>query len=147
MSRSRGFTLIELMVVLAVIAIIMAIALPSYNRQVQKSRRSEAKQVLMDYALREEKWRASNANYGSLANIGGVGTSPSGYYTIGAITFAPAAGNCPGTSTAVSSANSFQITATKAGAQASDDSCATLVFSNTCGTISKTSTPAGNSCW
>lgn len=147
MARARGFTLIELMIVIAVIAIILAIALPSYREQMKKSRRSDAKQVLMDYALREEKWRATNATYGSVTNIGGSSTMPSGNYTIGAITFAPAAGNCPGTATAISSNNSFVITATKAGSQASDNKCATLVFSNTCGTISKTSTPAGNSCW
>lgn len=146
-ARGRGFTLIELIVVVAIVAILAAIALPAYTGQMRKSRRSEAHQVLTDLALKQEKWRANHATYGTLAQIGGTSPTPSGNYTIGAITYAPAAGNCPGTATAIGSANSFVITATATGAQASDDTCDTLVITNLCGTISKSSTPSGGSCW
>ena len=145
-ARERGFTLIELMVVVAIVAILAAVAVPAYTGQMRKSRRAEAHQVLTDLALRQEKWRANHATYGSLADIGGTSPTPSGNYTIGAITF-PASGTCPGTATAQGSANSFTITATATGAQASDDDCDTIVISNTCGTITKSSTPSGGDCW
>ena len=146
-ARYRGFTLIELLVVVAIVAILASVAIPAYTGQMRKSRRSEAHQVLTDLALKQEKWRALNSTYGTLAQIGGTSPTPSGNYTIGAITYAPAGGNCPGTATAVSSANSFVITATASGAQASDNACDTLVITNYCGTITKSSTPAGGDCW
>lgn len=147
MKRNRGFTLIELLVVLAIVAILATVAVPAYTDQMRKSRRTEAQQILTDLALRQEKWRSMHSTYGSLTDINGSSTTPSGNYTIGAITYAPVSGNCPGTSTAISSSNSFVITATATGGQASDSKCKTLVLSNTCGTLAKTSTPAGGKCW
>jgi len=149
MKRNRGFTLIELMIVVVVITVLAMIAFPMYTKQLQKSRRAEAKQTLADYSLREEKWRANHTTYTStMADIGGSATSlPNGYYTI-AISF-PTTGNCPGTGGAAKgSANSFIITATAAGVQAADSSCATIVLTNDCGTVSKSSSPAGSAtCW
>lgn len=142
MKRSNGFTLIELMVAIAIVGIIAAIALPSFNDQVRKSRRSEARQVLSDIQLKQESWRSNHSTYGTLTEVGGVSTSPSGYYTIALST---PSGTCPSGAT-VSSANSFALTATKAGAQADDSQCATLVITNKCGEVSKTST-GGGQCW
>ncbi|MEO5566395.1 MAG: type IV pilin protein [Luteimonas sp.] len=147
MKGERGFTLIELLVVLAIVAILATIAVPAYTDQVRKSRRTEAQQVLTDYALRQEKWRATHSTYGTLADIGGSATTTSGNYTIGAISFAPATGNCPGTSIAIGIANSFAITATAARSQMSDNDCDSLVITNTCGTIARSSTPSGGRCW
>lgn len=65
-----GFTMIELMIVLVVVAILAAIAYPAFTTQIQQARRSDAQQELMDMALRQEKWRANNTTYGSLADIG-----------------------------------------------------------------------------
>lgn len=142
--RIRGFTLIELMVAVAIVGILAAIAVPAFNEQLRKSRRSEAVQTLSDIMLKEEKWRSNHATYGTLTEVGGAATSPSGYYTIDA----PAlpGGNCPGTTTAVSSANSFSFRATAANGQAGDTKCATMTLTNTCGTVTKTST-GGGQCW
>src|SRR6185436_15605068 len=63
MKRVRGFTLLELMIVVVIIAILAGVALSSYQKQVRKSRRAEAKQGVTDISLREEKWRSNNANY------------------------------------------------------------------------------------
>lgn len=55
-ARERGFTLIELMIVVAIVAILMAIALPSYASFMKKSRRGDAEATLMDIAQREQQY-------------------------------------------------------------------------------------------
>jgi type IV pilus assembly protein PilE len=50
---SRGFTLVELMVVIVIASILMAIAIPSYKTSIRKSRRTDAKTALLDLAGRE----------------------------------------------------------------------------------------------
>src|SRR5687767_1252412 len=127
MRKASGFTLIELMIVVAVVAILAGVAYNVYTDQMRKSRRAEAKQVLSDYANRQEKYRSNNANYGTLAQINGVTPVTSGNYTI-AVTF-PTSGNCP-SGVAKGNANSYIITATKAGKQADDNACATIVWTS-----------------
>lgn len=88
MKLSRGFTLIELMVVIAIVGIIAAIALPSFNEQLRKSRRSEAMEVISDLQLKQEQWRSNHTQYaadmdtllGSTANTTSYNNSHS-YYT------------------------------------------------------------------
>lgn len=79
---NKGFSLIELMVTIAVIGILAAIAIPSYLEYVLRSRRADAKAALLSGQLAQEKWRANHTTYGSLANIGISSTSQDGYYTI-----------------------------------------------------------------
>ncbi len=68
--NARAFTLIELMIVVAVVGILAAIAYPSYTQYVLKSRRSDAKAILLQMQLAQEKWRANNTSYTStLSNI------------------------------------------------------------------------------
>ena len=144
-SRKRGFTLIELMIVITVIAVLAMIAYPLYTKQIRKGRRAEAKEAISTIALGEEKWRVNNPAYTTtVANTGGVSTTTNQYYTI-AITRA-GSGNCVN-GTPKAGGNNFLITATAAGAQASDTDCATLRWNNDCGTVTKDSTPSGNTCW
>lgn len=147
MTKRRGFTLVELMIVVSVIAVLALLALSSYNKQLRKSRRAEAKQVLADYALREEKWRNNNATYGTLANINGATPTSSGNYSI-AITFPTGSSNCA-SGLAQGNANSFIITAATVagGRQAKDTGCATMVLTNDCGNVAKTSTGGATDCW
>lgn len=79
MRRIRGFTLIELMIALSVIAVLAAIALPIYNEQVRKSRRSEATTGLNQLALLQERWRANNPTYGTAAQIGSAAVTSTFY--------------------------------------------------------------------
>ena len=66
----KGFTLIELMIVVAIIAIIATIAMPAYSDYVTRARRADAKDALLMIQLAEEKWRANNSAYGSLTDLG-----------------------------------------------------------------------------
>ena len=125
--RNSGFTLIELVIVVAMIAILAAIALPSFADQMRKSRRSEAVSAMQDAQLRLERWRVDHANYS------GSGTTfPASSYYQFAIT---ADAGTP---------NNYAITATPQGDQAKD-MCGTMTITNTGGTISKS--PVNTRCW
>lgn len=132
---AQGFTLIELMVVVAIVGILAAIAYPSYTEYVRKGRRSDAMAALAAVQQAQERWRSNNVSYGSLANIGASTTSPKGYYTI-SITGTP-------------SATAYTAVATATGEQASDAKCATLSVGMANGTISYTSTGTATAavCW
>lgn len=131
MKKSAGFTLIELMIVVAIVSILLAVAIPSYNNQMQKSRRSEAKQVLSDVMLRQEKFRSNNALYGDVVappnGIGPLGTSS--YYNF-ALTSITATG--------------YVVTATPTNAQVGD-SCGNLLITMSATGPDKDPDTAG--CW
>jgi type IV pilus assembly protein PilE len=63
LNRRRGFTLIELMIVVAVVAILAAIALPSYTEHVRKSRRAQAKADMLEIAQMLERRFTTNRSY------------------------------------------------------------------------------------
>ncbi len=62
-TNTKGFTIVELMIVVAIVAILVALALPSYQQFVRKANRGEAQQLLMNYANNQEIWRANDSDY------------------------------------------------------------------------------------
>ena len=68
--RSAGFTLIELMIVVAIVAILAAIAYPSYTHQVIKTRRTAAKACLSEYSNYMERYYTTNLSYAGAADPG-----------------------------------------------------------------------------
>lgn len=60
---AKGFTLIEVMIVVAIISILAAIAYPSYQKYVQQGARAKARAVLMDVAQKEERYFTTNGSY------------------------------------------------------------------------------------
>jgi len=145
-----GFTLIELMIIVAVIGILAAVALPSFLDSVRKGRRAEAMAALTQVQQAQERWRANNGSYADNDKLtvapadGGLGlsdTTSSGYYGV-AISEATTSG--------------YTVTATaKSGtSQASDSKCQKLVMRLAGGNIFYESVDAGSTdstangrCW
>lgn len=129
MARQRGFTLVELMIVVAVVAILAAFAYPLYTEQVAKSRRSEAIQNLTDFTLRQERWRANNATYATCAQLYNTAAGCtlaeglSDHYTLDYDAAAP-------------TGTTYSATATPKGAQ-TGDRCGTYTFAMLNGRVEK----------
>ena len=83
--RKKGFTLVELMITIGVVAILVALALPSYTVYVRKANRGDAQQLLMNWANNQEIWRASNTTYADAGNMA-VPTHDNYTFSISAIT-------------------------------------------------------------
>lgn len=124
----RGFTLIELMITVAVVGILAAIAYPSYQNSVTKSRRAEGKSLVLDAAAREERFFAQYNSYtgtvvgasgctGSACGLNYSSTnSANGYYVL---------------TVPANSATTYTLTATAAGTQlANDKNCKTFSIDN-----------------
>ena len=108
---SRGFTLLESMVAVAVAAIVSTIALPSIEGQVQRMRRADGLVAVLAVQLAQERFRTHAPSYGSLAELGVAATSAQGHYRL-AVSDAAAAG--------------YTLTATAAGTQQRDAACRVL---------------------
>ena len=144
--RAGGFTLIELMVTLVVAAILISIAIPSYQSQVRKSRRTEARNAVMDLAAREERYYSVNNAYTNVALQLGYGQDNaaitdrsigSGYYTVSVTLKAAQPTATPPTLAG------FQIIAKAVGTQAKDTQCQSFTVDDV-GT--QTSLPSPD-CW
>jgi type IV pilus assembly protein PilE len=108
---SRGFTLIELMITVAIVGILAAVAYPSYLSTVRKTARSAAQSYMLTIAAKEEQFILDARTYTTTIGTGGlVLTAPA--ETVGRYTFSVtnAAGPPP----------TFTITATATGSQVSD---------------------------
>lgn len=131
---SRGFTLIELMVVIAIVGILASIAVPSYQESVRKARRGQAKADLAEAAQAMERYYTVNNTYVG-ADLAALGMSQSPKqgdprYTLG---FSGAV-----------TASSFTLRAQPLGGQA-EDKCGALSISNT--GVKSPNTPALAECW
>ena len=82
MSRhtEHGFTLIELMVVVMILGILSAIAIPSYRHYVQKNARSEAESSMLGMSVELEQWRAKTLTYGGFTPRQGWSTTANTIY-------------------------------------------------------------------
>jgi type IV pilus assembly protein PilE len=61
--KRSGFTIIELMIVIMIVAILVSLAYPSYVGYVRKAKRGEAQQLLLNWAINQEIWRSNNTAY------------------------------------------------------------------------------------
>jgi type IV pilus assembly protein PilE len=113
-ARARGFTLIETLVTVAIAGVLSSVAYPGLESQVLRARRSDALVALMQAQLAQERYRANNASYGSLADTGVRAASPSGYYTL---------------QVAAASTDGYALVASANARQAHDSACRFLRLS------------------
>jgi type IV pilus assembly protein PilE len=148
---ASGVTLMELMVALAIIAILARIAIPIYAGQAMESRRVDAKNALLDLAAREEKWFATNNVYtANFAQSGGLGYTGA---TSTTTAIALGSGSTSDYSMTISVTNSganYAITATPVNQQA-NDGCGAYTL-NDAGvqanqTVSSATAITGLNCW
>lgn len=129
MTRKNGFTLIELMITVAIVAILAAIAYPSYTNHVQKSRRENAKAELLSYVQNLERYYAIHYKYtDNLATL----SLPSQI---------PANGDAHYNVSLTADDSSYEITASPTGVQ-SGDKCGKLSIKHTGQKL-----PATDGCW
>jgi type IV pilus assembly protein PilE len=85
MKKNRGFTLIEILIVMVVIGILAAIAVPSYNSQLRRGTRSAAQAVMMDLANKQQFYLQSQRTYADNYTYLGVSKLPdevANFYTV-----------------------------------------------------------------
>jgi type IV pilus assembly protein PilE len=160
--RNSGFTLVELMVVVTIVAILFGVAVPAYQSQVRHARRTDAKAALLDLAGREAKYLTLANSYTTTAAQVGYAALPvtigSGYYTVyvcvgTATTTTSSSSSC--TSVAGATGTSFVVSAipVAGSSQAKDSSCQYFAVDNTGTQYSSDSTAGttGNAttatCW
>ncbi|MFZ1324990.1 MAG: type IV pilin protein [Candidatus Contendobacter sp.] len=128
-SRSKGFTLIELMIVVAVVGILGAIAYPAYQDSVRKSRRADAKGVLLEAAQWMERFYTENSRYDQLRGGGAVPFAASGL-TKAPKTGGPAGGYYTITLSAVGQDTYTLTAAPLATGGQNSDTCGTMTLNN-----------------
>lgn len=141
--KSRGFTLVELVVAMVVAAILVSIAVPGYMSYVRKARRTDAKNALLALASLEERYYSTSNVYSSTPSDLGFATASTWPQTVGSGYYTVTVSNVnAATST---TAATYNITATAIGDEANDAQCLTFtVIQN--GTQSATPDPT-NTCW
>lgn len=152
---ARGFTLIELMIAVVIVAILAAVALPAYQDAIRKARRSEGKAALLRTAQLQERWYTANGTYttdlGALYGKPGAAVRSdedpfafAGHYILG-ITAAASGGIAQGYTLSAEPAGDRGLQ----GSSHTDPDCGTLTLTNT-GVKDQSMTPyvaKGGKCW
>jgi type IV pilus assembly protein PilE len=130
--RQAGFTLLELMIVVAIVAVLAMIAVPAYRQYILRGHRTDATKALQELAAREEDYYFSNNIYtNSLSNLGSSSSAAGEYYTV---------------SIPSASSTDYTLQATVQGTQAQDTSCTSFRLTRA-GVQSSGGTATSDVCW
>lgn len=149
MTKQRGMTLIELLIVVAVIGVLAAVAYPAYTNQVERGRRSEGKAVLLKAAQQMERYYTINNCYPSAtAACGNAAASAAALTAAGILAFsADNAATSWYTVSVTVNPQDFTLTATPVAARGFVDlKCGNLTLSNT-GAKAMSGTDTLANCW
>jgi type IV pilus assembly protein PilE len=131
MKQSKGFTLIELMIVVAIVGILAAIAYPSYQEQIRSSRRGDCAGALAGLANAMERFYTTNNTYVGAAVGGGANGAPNPLVLNYPATCPLDGGTAPTYNlTIAATASTYTLSAAPVGTQAAD-TCGTLTLTNT----------------
>jgi type IV pilus assembly protein PilE len=139
----RGFTLVELLIVMVVIAILASIAIPSYRQHVMKVKRADAQSLIDQVAQRLERCYTRYNNYADQGagvpecNFPATQDTQDGTYTITIARAADASG---------AANQQYTVTATPLGAQADDTRCGVFTL-NDAGVQGASGTDGPAKCW
>lgn len=123
MEKERGFSLMELLVALTILAVLTAVAIPSYTAYLNRGYRKQARAELLEAAVWMERWRTERGRYDDPANANNPPpTFPS--------TQVPRTGTARYTVAVAATPATYTITATATGSMAGD-ACATLSIDQT----------------
>jgi type IV pilus assembly protein PilE len=136
-----GFTLIEVMIVVAIVGILAAIAYPSYQSYVRKGQRSEGKAKLMEIMQAQERYNSQNQSYAINLGEGGLGFNAAANASVSSETrlYNISAQACAGQTIA----NCVLLTATPTR---NDPECTTLTLDSR-GTRGSSGTATSQACW
>ncbi len=150
-TRQRGFTLIEILVVVAIIGVLAVIAVPSYRNSIIASNRSVAQAALLDLANRQEQFYLDNRTYTSdLTDLG----YPQNMVSSGRVAFSSNHGlvnidtreRVYVVQIAIANDTAFAILASPQLAQAEDEECGSLSLNNL-GEKGESGTATVSDCW
>ena len=125
-NRERGMTLVEILIVTVIVAVLLAVALPSYFTQVQKSRRAEAKSALVQLSTMQQQFRTEQNRFTTdLTDLGfanaGWNDTENGFYEYSVVA---ATAGCP-----IASCFALEVRP-KAGSPQADDNWTYRLLSN-----------------
>ena len=143
--RGAGFTLIEMMIVITIISVLLAIAVPSYRNHITKSSRAVAKARLMDLLAVQEQYFVNHRGYATqLASLGY--SDPMILSAGGEVAAADVEAPIYSISIQNATAAGFELQAAPAGKQVVDTDCGTLIITST-GAKSVTGDAGAAVCW